>query len=291
MNQIKPKIESTVHSPDYREWAPSSFETFLVELAHIINSCEGNDPAPLFRGQTNYEWFVDSTFVRYCIQHIFDIEDYHALKKEIRQSTSFHRTITSLILLKFGTVWKPSRESLEREKKDDIDPWFELLKNLQQSPEKDYFINGTFLLDWSRSKDIALYFATFQGKGKDRKVSSGHGALWVCDAGATGKSLQTKKVGEMLKLMSKEAFSNGNRTLPLLFHPPKQTFQGRAKNQVPVYIAQMDYRYDVADIWAGYENQNRKQVFVKLILNEELKETAAKYVESQGVTENIVYPE
>ena len=291
MRLIKPKRKSTEHSPDFREWAPSSFESFLIELDHIISSCEGDDPAPLFRGQTNYEWFVDSTFVRYCIQHIFDISDYHVLKKEIRQSVSFHRTIASLILLKFGTVWKPSRKSIEREKVDDIDPWFELLKNLQQCPEKDYFINGTFLLDWSRSKDIALYFATYKGKGETRSVSSGHGAVWICDAVATGKTLQTKKIAEILSLMSSEEFLNGNKTFPLLFHPPKQTFQPRSINQVPVYIAQMDFRYDVADIWASYENQNDKRVFIKLILNEDLKNSAVKYLESQGVTEDSVYPE
>ena len=291
MKLIKPKLNSTDHSPDFREWVPSSFKSFLVELDHIIKSCEGDDPSPLFRGQTNYEWFVDSTFVRNCIQHIFDISDYHSLKKEIRQTVSFHRTIVSLLLLKFGTVWKPSKESIQREKIDDIDPWFELLKNMQQYPEKDYFINGTFLLDWSRSKDIALYFATYQGKGEARGVSSGHGAVWVCDAAATGKTLQTKKVGEILPLMSGEEFLNGNQTFPLLFHPPKQTFQGRAVNQVPVYIAQMDYRYDVADIWVNYENRNDKRVFIKLILNEDLKSKAAEYLESKGVEEKFVYPE
>ncbi|MFH1351462.1 MAG: hypothetical protein ABII26_11095 [Pseudomonadota bacterium] len=291
MRLIKPKRRSTEHSPDFREWAPSSFESFLIELDHIISSCEGDDLAPLFRGQTNYEWFVDSTFVRYCIQHIFHISDYHILKKEIRQSVSFHRTIASLILLKFGTVWKPSSESVEREKVDDIDPWFELLKNLQQYPEKDYFINGTFLLDWSRSKDIALYFATYKGKGETRIISSGHGALWICDIFATGKIWQTKKLGEILSLMSGEGFLNGNKTFPLLFHPPKQTPQPRSINQVPVYIAQMDYRYDVADVWSSYEEQNKKRVFIKLILNEGLKTKAAKYLESIKVTENVVYPE
>ena len=72
---------------------------------------------------------------------------YHKLKNEIRHTVSFHRTLTSLLLLKFGTVWKPSQESFEREKIDGIDPWFELMKNLQQYPERDYFINGTFLVD------------------------------------------------------------------------------------------------------------------------------------------------
>lgn len=290
MKIIQPKLKSTEHSDDLREWVPSSFDSFLLELDHIVNSCEGEDPAPLFRGQTNHEWFVDSRFVRNCIQHIFTISDYHKLKNEIRHTVSFHRTIASLLLLKFGTVWKPSQESFEREKLDGIDPWFELLKNLQQYPERDYFINGTFLLDWSRSKDIALYFATYKGKDETRSVSSGNGAIWICDAAATGKTLQTKKLGEILSLMSGEEFLNGKKTFPLLFHPPKQTFQSRSINQVPVYIAQMDYRYDVADIWAGYETQHNKRVFIKLIIKEDIKEAAAKYLEKNNVTEDHVYP-
>ena len=290
MRIIQPKLKSTDHSDDLREWVPSSFDSFLTELDHIINSCEGKDPVPLFRGQTNYEWLLDSIFVRNCIKHIFAISDYNELKNEIRHTVSFHRTITSLLLLKFGTVWKPSQESFEREKSDDIDPWFELLKNLQQYPEKDYFINGTFLVDWSRSKDIALYFATYTGKGVTRNASSGHGAVWIYDAAATGNILQTKKLGEILSLMSSEEFLNGNKTFPLLFHPPKQTFQPRSTNQVPVYIAQMDFRYDLADVWTSYENKNKKRVFIKLILREDLKSGAVKHLESQGVTEDSVYP-
>jgi len=291
MDLIRPIFESTEHSPDFREWAPSSFEGFLEELEHITKSCEGHDPLPLFRGQANYEWLVDSTLVRNSIRQIFDVPDYHKLSKKIRQSVSFHRTMTSMVLLKFGTVWNPSQEAIDRERVDDIDPWFELLKNLQQYPEKDYFINGTFLLDWTRSKDIALYFATYHGKGNERAISPGHGALWVFDAVSTGKTLQTLKVKDILSLMGGAEFLNGNKTLPLLFHPAKQTFQPRSVNQIPIYVAQMDYRYDVAEVWAGFENHNKKQVFIKLILNEDLKGEAAMYLEKREITESYVYPE
>ena len=105
--------------------------TYII-MEHISSSCEGNDPLPLFRGQANYEWLVDSTLVRNSIEQIFNVPNYHKLSRKIRQSVSFHRTMTSIILLKFGTVWNPSQEAIEREKIDDIDPWFELLKHLQQ---------------------------------------------------------------------------------------------------------------------------------------------------------------
>lgn len=291
MEIIQPKLKSTEHSNDFREWVPSSFDSFLLELDHIISFCEGEYPAPLFRGQTNYEWFVDSTFVRNCIQHIFNISDYHKLEKEIRRTSSFHRTIASLLLLKFGTVWKPSQEAFEKEISEDIDPWFELMKNLQQYSETDYFIKGTFILDWSRSKDIALYFSIYKGRAENRSISSGHGAVWICDVVATGQTLQTKKLGEILTLMNGEEYLNGNKTFPLLFHPPTQTYQPRSINQAPVYIAQMDFRYDVADIWASFENKNKKRVFIKLILREDLKADAVKFLASQNITDDVVYPE
>jgi len=291
MRIIKPKLKSTKHTDDLREWVPSSFDSFLSELDHIVSSCEGEDPAPLFRGQTNCEWYLDSKIVRNCIEHIFTIQDYLFLKKEIRHTLPFHKAIASLILLKFGTIWNPSQELLEAEEIYNIDPWFELLKHLQQYPENDYFINGTFLLDWSSSKNISLYFAIYKERGEKKKISSGDGALWIYDAGATGKILQIRKFGEIISLMKKEEFLNGNKTFPLLLHPPKQTLQPRSMNQFPIYIAQMDYRYDLADVWSGYEERNNKRVFVKLILAESLKHDAANYLESIKVTEDVVYPE
>ena len=293
MNAVKPKLKSTKHSDDLREWAPSSFDSFMLELDHLISSGEGQEPVMLFRGQTDSQWTVDSSFVRNCIQTIFNISEYRMLKDEIRHSASFHRTVASLFLLKFGTIWTPSLEALEREKTDNIDPWFELMKNLQQYSEKDHFINGTFLLDWSYSQDIALYFATYEGRGQNRNISIGNGALWIYDAVATGNVLQEKKLGIILSLMIEEGFLNGSGTFPLLFHPQKKTYQPRSTNQAPIYIAQMDFRYDLADIWASYENTSmkKKRVFVKLILDEALKTDAALYLESKRITEDLIYPE
>ena len=94
-----------------------------------------------------------------------------------------------------------------------------------------------------------------------------------------------------MELMTSGDFLNGEKTFPLMFHPQKQTNQHRASNQKPVYISQMDFRFDLADVWAGYENQNNKRVFIKLILSDNLKKGALKYLETKGVTEDLVYPE
>jgi len=291
MNLIQPKIKSTISSPDLRQWIPTTFDNFLIELDHVASSCESHDPAIFYRGQANFEWPLDSTFLRNCIEYLFGLPKYATLSKQIRQSEPFHRAVSSLFLLKFGTIWNPSKEALEAEKTHDIDPWFELLKNLQQYPEKDTFIKGTFLLDWSGKKEIALYFATYEGKGNERNISNSDGALWVCDAVSTGNTWQVDKLGEIFKFMTHHEYINCEKTFPLIYYPHSQSFQTRAANQMPVYISQMDFRYDIADIWANYEKHNKKKVFVTLMLTESLKADSARYLESIGVTEELVYPE
>jgi hypothetical protein len=195
-------------------------------------------------------------------------------------------------LWQFQTNLKPSRELSELEKSDGADALYELMKNIQQYPERYSFKDGTFLIDWTLCKDIALYFATYKGRGKKRTVSDGHGAIWICDTGAIGNVLhRTKPLREILSLMNSEEFLEGNKPLPLIIHPAKQTPQLRAINQKVVYIAQMNYKCDLADVWKGYEDDNKKRAFIKLILRGDLKNDAANYFESQRITENLVYPE
>ena len=290
MKLIEPKLKSTEHSSDLSQWAPTSFSNLLIELDHVVTSCEGPDPAPLFRGQTNNLWPLESSFVRKCIHHLFGLENYWELKNKIRHSISFHRAVASLVLLKFGTLWVLNDELLNAEKAHDIDPWFELLKNKQQYPENDNFIEGTHLVDWTVLSDIGLYFSTFQGRGENHRISTGNGAISVFDAGATGKIRQVKKLGEILDLMKGEKFLNADAGLPLIFHPTKQTNQPRSANQLPVYIAQMDYRCDLTESWLSYEKKHEKRISITLVVSENIKSDIAKYLTTKGITEEKVYP-
>jgi len=293
MKKIGPKIKSTACSHDLREWVPTTVDNLLKELDHIANSCVQEDHLILFRGQSNSDWPLDSTFVRDSIKRIFGINVYSDLPNSIRHQVSFHRVIASLLLMKFGTIWKPSQEAFVKEKSHDIDPWYELLKHCQQYPEKYnsiYFNKGTFLIDWTISQEIALYFGVFDGRGVKREISVTNGAIWAYDCSSTGKILQIDKLEKTLNLMAEADFLNGEKTFPIMFHPQKQTNQIRAKNQKPTYIAQMDFRYDLADVWADYEMRNDEKVFVKLHITQTLKKKLANYLESKGITEEFVYP-
>ena len=196
---------------------------------------------------------------------------------------AFHQSVLSLFLLKFGVLSTPSHEALENEKIEGIDPWFEFIKHSQQYPETDWFIKGTFVTDWTTSPDIAIYFAN-DGR-------TGTGAVWVCDSVETGKTLQVKKMGEILNLMQKKNFSSTPAGVPLIFHPKIQASHPRAAGQCPVYIAQMDYRADLADAWITQEAQLvDRQIFIKLILPNGSQSACGQYLVEKGITREVVYP-
>lgn len=293
MNIYSPKLKSTITNSDAREWIPSSLDNLLKEIDNISNIGHRNDSLILYRGQTNNDWPLDSTFVRNSITALFGIKNYFDLPPSIRYRISFHRSIASLFLMKFDKIIKPSEEAFKKESSHGIDPYFELLKHVQQYPEKYLelpFIKGTNLIDWTNVLDIALYFATFEGQEKNKIISSGRGALWVFDGSSTGGILQTDKMKRTMDLMTSEEFLSGEKTLPLMFHPQKQTNQQRASNQKPVYIAQMDFRYDLADVWASYDKEKNNKTFIKIHIQDTIKHDLANHLESKGVSEEHVFP-
>ena len=207
-----PKLNSTICASNLRDWTPSSLSNLLKEIDYLARKCQENDSLILFRGQTNGEWPLDSTFVRNSITTLFEIKDYQILPPSIRHQVSFHRSIASLLLMKFDRIIKPSGEAFAKELSHGIDPYFELLKHVQQYPEtyqESPFIKGTNLIDWTGTLDIALYFATYKGKDSNKRISTGDGAIWVYDASSTGNWLNfalTLNVSDAIRIDT-DAFS------------------------------------------------------------------------------------
>jgi hypothetical protein len=285
MKNVTPRFKTTETSADMREWAPSSFDNLLREVELISGTCDGDDPITLYRGHVDHQWKLDCTLVRTLLSREFSLEPYP-------RPVSFHTKVVDILLEKFGKFWNPSREALEKESSHGIDPWFELMKRFQQYADEDTKPMGTFLIDWTTDQNIALYFATYVGRGASRVFRASSGALWICDPVPTGKVLQTKKLGEILPLMHADAFRiAANHSVPLILHPEKQTRMLRANRQKPVYVSQMDYRWDLADIWAGIENASSSIIFKKIILTEIMLGDCVAYLRQQGIDEGNVYPE
>jgi len=148
----------------------------------------------------------------------------------LHNSVDLNAALTGLLLLKFGSLVGPSADLLQLEADQGIDPWFELMKRYQQYPAEDMpELPGTNLLDWSRSQDVALYFAN--------EERTGAGAIFVCDATATGKTLQVIPVAEILSKLRNRVLDRLPQGAPLLFSPKRQIGYERAKNQQAAYFA------------------------------------------------------
>ena len=133
--------------------------------------------------------------------------------------------------------------------------------------------------------DVAMYFAN--------ESREGEGALWICDVTATGKTLQIIKVAEILQKMDEFGSRDESPGIPLVFHPPKQLAQKRAANQEPVYVAQMDLRVDLSEVWENLQkhHNNEEQIFVKVVLPAGTSEEYARYLNGKGITREFVFPE
>jgi len=149
----------------------------------------------------------------------------------------------------------------------------ELVTYFESSP-------GTNLIDWSRSCDVALYFAN-----QDRQ---GAGAIFVCDATSTGKTLQTVPVAEILAKVRMQVMQGLPNGSPLLFSPKAQIAYQRAKNQQAVYFAQMDLRLDLMEHWRLQGKANSGEtIAVKLVLPPGSEQDCDAYLGSRGVKETL----
>ena len=286
MKKILPNVKSTETSPDLREWIPSNLDNMLREIDHISSNCEGDDPIPLYRGHADYQWLLDCTLVRTILAQEF------GANPQYPRHIDFHTKLTDLLLTKFGRFWNPSQEAFEKQVSDNIDAWYELMRRFQQYAEYDSEPKGTFLIDWTIDMNIAFYFATYAGRGSSRQIANTPSAVWIWDPVPTGKIWATKKLGEILLMMRSNDFRVAAKySAPLIIHPSKQTQMLRAVNQKPIYVSQMDFRCDLAEVWCSVEAESKRKVFIKLILSESVIRDSVKYLQQKGVTENFVYPE
>ncbi len=287
MKNLAPVSTGTIVNELAKEWFPKSFDDFLLELQHIENLFNRDDNLVVFRGHRKKEWLLDSTFVRSCKAVLFGLKEHDKFSQRLCNSRDLHLALLNLFLLKFGTLVHPSQELADLEAKHGIDPWFELLKRVQQHPNEmqdgPFCIRGTNILDWTKSADVALYFAN-EGR-------NGDGALYICDATATGKTQQIIPVGGILEKMDKEGNSGKALGVPLVFHPARQILNQRAKNQQAIYFSQMDLRVDLETIWREQEKGLADQTIVlKLVLPSGTESKVKKYLLGKGITSEFLFP-
>lgn len=277
-------INPTTHVNGH-EWIPSSFSAFIQELEHFVSSEKKQNNSILFRGHSNYQWLLDSTFIRNVKKNILNVDPLSKIRHDYRYSKEYNRLIASLFLYKFSIVTQPSQD-LKKLAKKGIDPFFEWMKRIQQYPNEDVSsLRGTFLIDWSKNEKVAMFFAS------DYDEFHNDGALWIVNLTATGKVLHRDLTLEKILTKYKKAFITDKPFgLPLVFFPRYQLECEQANNQEVVYVAQMDMRLDLFELWEKYEIENNKQVITKLRLPHKIKKECRNWLESNGITKKFLFP-
>jgi FRG domain len=285
LKALSPKVSSTKVGNSPWEWIPKTFEDFLTELEFVATHCKELEHLVLYRGHRDRRWLLDSTFARSCKKNVFGIEPWQKLRfEDFRMSTKHQQIVLNLFFFKFDFVARPSPELSNVAETTGVDPWFEFMKHLQQYPEEDpTYFKGTFLIDWTRSMDVGMYFAN--------ESREGEGALWICDATATGKTLQVLPVQEIMQRMAELGMRDASLGIPLIFHPRKQIAQKRAENQAAVYMAHMDLRVDLSEVWEDLQNHQAETILIKMVLPAGTEQELTRYLDKKEMTKEFIFPD
>ena len=284
-----PAVPTTLVTNTGSQWEPASFSEFLEELAHVHSHCASLNHYILYRGHARVAWRLDSTFARFVKTQILGINPSDQIKDDYRHSLEFHRLLNSLFLCKFGTLTLPSAELLRASEKHGLDPWFEWMKRIQQYPKDDLTnLRGTFLLDWTQDWRIAVFFANHE------RLQDEPGAVYIADGTEAGSILHRDlMVGDILAKIREAFLKDQPLGCPLIFCPQRQIACQRAKNQDAIYVAQMDLRVDLTELWhlVERERSDGSRILLRILLPKATTHEAQKWLDKHGVTEQYVYPD
>ncbi len=283
-----PLLSKTEVALNNYEWRPGSFKDFLAELNHIKDSLE---EACLFRGHRQIDWLMDSTFSR-SLKQMLKLPITQQYPEQAWDDVELQHYLAKLWLQKVDAV--QLNPDLLKTEPQGIDPYFEYHRHHQQNPDAEYINDvdpkGTNFVDFSYDWRVGLYFANCKRDEKEE------GALFIVRQTVLGPVLLTKPFShtiealrDVLVLNPKTAYSG----LPLMVHPKahmNNSLDPKPKRQDAVYIAQMDFRFDLGLSWELRQLTTGKQVFIKLILPAGSQEEVAAFLEGQGITCEYLFP-
>ncbi len=292
---FNPVKETTKVSNDGFEWRPATFDDFLEELQHITAAIPD---VCFFRGQRLSNSLLDSTFARNMKkQRGFDVTVRYP--EYLLLNTAFQYKLAGNLLnyLDEVPILAPFLHNhipgiLIGSHK--IDVLYQYHVHVQQEPSDPNLISysslGTNFLDFTYDRKVGIFFAN------QRRLPSDEGALFIIRQKALGKVFHggDTPFQDILTLLRGEIAKprdQGYSGVPRLPWPAAQVLPEKVKRQNALYIAQMDFRYDLEFSWKLLHQQTQDQVFVKLILPPETCEEVQQFLLAEGITEDFLFPQ
>lgn len=274
----------TALSPGGRVWSPATAEALFEELRLLISQ----DALRLFRGHSDFSWLIDSKFARTVKTNTFGFQPGHGPLAVIATSPYFVQVLYGLLHLKFGVLGSPSPQLFAlSDAHPGLDPWFEWMKKMQQYPQTDVpaAFAGTPLLDWSTDWRVALWFACADAGDAD-------GAVYVWDATASGACQSTRTVRELLDHIQDHDWNRGEIPgLPMIFRPPVMTHMARAVAQRAMYVAQIDLRRSLENVFREHETRLEHRLFLKIRVVNGIKQQVLALLRESGIDQAAMYPD
>ena len=102
-------VSSTTRVARTQEWLPVSLDALLAELEALKRRAADEGCLLLYRGHRRHEWRLDATFIRSVKSRLFGMEPHEGFSARLRDSGDLNSALTSLLLLKFGTLLEDRR--------------------------------------------------------------------------------------------------------------------------------------------------------------------------------------
>jgi hypothetical protein len=257
----RPALTKTVVSSDNYEWRPIDFKSFLTERDHIQKTI---NEACLFRGHRKTDRLLDSTFARNLKLKI-GLPITHRYPEQALCNIEMQHTFANLWLQKIDRI--QLNPEIVKMNSQGIDPYFEYHRHHQQNPDdnriNDIDPKGTNFIDFSYDWKVAIYFAN------DRREDNDEGALFIVRQTMIKKALLTNPFFYTIEALRKALNQHPQHPYdgwPLLVYPKgqlKNSLDPKPSRQNAVYIAQMDFRFDLGLSWMDRHFLTGDQIFMK----------------------------
>lgn len=266
-------------------WRVNSLNGLLAEIASIKEVEE----APLWRGHADSTWTLDSTMARW-VQANLRNKTFSSLIERVSPQSSFG-DFSRFALFKFKHALKPAVAFEDVCRKNNLDPHFEVIKNLQQFPEiySDWMVQtGTPMLDWSEDPFLASYFTISNANGDS--LISGQGAIFAFLKSRSGNTWIKTSVDELFDAWEAAIDKQEKPGMPLIIHPESQMDEERPRAQKAVYVLQADLANPLDIYWHKKSEEIGKQIFLKVLVPSHVKIDLWEYLKGQHITNESLFP-